>query len=68
MSNAELSQKEQAKIVKKLISRLDEMGVEEEFDEDLYNQLDEWHKMQVDDAITEFANGAVGSDHWDSDE
>ena len=44
------------------------MGVEEEFDEDLYNQLDEWHKMQVDDAITEFANGAVGSDHWDSDE
>lgn len=67
MSNTELSHKEQAKIVKELISHLDETGVEEEFDEDLYNQLDESHKMQVDDAIKDFANGAVGSDHWDSD-
>ncbi|USK78974.1 hypothetical protein LHV56_19280 [Peribacillus frigoritolerans] len=68
MSNVELSQKEQAEIVDKLISRLDETGPEEEFDEDLYNQLDERHKMQVDDAITEFVNGAVGSDTWNSDE
>lgn len=68
MSSDNLSQKEQAKIVKKLISRLDEMGPEDEFDEELYNQLDGWHKIQVDDAITEFANGAIGSEHWDSDE
>lgn len=68
MYRDKLTQKDQAEIVKKLTSRLREMGVEEEFDEDLYSQLDERHKIQVDEAITEFANGAIGSDHWDSDE
>lgn len=68
MSSNNLSQKEQEKIVEKLISRIDEMGPEDEFDEELYNKLDGWHKSQVDDAITEFANSAIGSDHWDSDE
>ncbi|WP_040207865.1 hypothetical protein [Neobacillus jeddahensis] len=68
MSNNELSQNEQAKIVKKLIDSLDELDVGENIDEDLYNQLDVWHKMQVDDAIREFADAAIGSDTWDSDE
>jgi L-lysine 2,3-aminomutase len=63
MSN--LSDKEQAKIVEKLISSVHEV---EEFDEDLYDQLDARHQMQVDDAIREYADAAVGSDTWDSDE
>jgi len=63
-----LSKKEQAKIVEKLTSNLDETDPEADFDEESYNQLDERHQEQVDDAIREFANGAVGSDHWDSDE
>ena len=65
MSSSVLSDKEQAKIVKKLISIVND---EEEFDEDLYDQLDAFHQMQVDDAIKEYANAAVGSDTWDSDE
>lgn len=51
MSSDNLSQKEQENIVDELISRLDEMGPEDDFDEELYNKLDDWHKSQVDDAI-----------------
>ncbi|MCI3923550.1 hypothetical protein MO973_25315 [Paenibacillus sp. TRM 82003] len=40
----------------------------EEFDEDLYDQLDARHQMQVDAAIREYADAAVGSDTWDSDD
>ncbi|ADU31321.1 hypothetical protein [Evansella cellulosilytica] len=68
MSSDNLSKKEQEKIVEKLISSLDEMGPEDELDEELYDQLDSDHQQQVDDAIREFADAAIGSDTWDSDE
>lgn len=68
MPNGELSQKEQNKIVEKLISQLDELDIGEEIDQELYNQLDVLHQMQVDDAIREFADAAIGDEHWDSDD
>lgn len=36
--------------------------------ETLYNQLDADYQLNVDRAIREFADFAVGSEHWDSDE
>ncbi|WP_391204431.1 hypothetical protein [Psychrobacillus sp. L4] len=68
MTSSGLSQYKQAKIVEKLTSNLDETDIEADFDEESYNQLDDAHKIQVDDAIREFADDAVGSEHWDSDE
>lgn len=68
MTKNRLSDHEQDLIVDKLISNLDEMGPEDEFDEDLFNQLDDWRKIKVDAAIRDFADSAVGSEHWDSDE
>ncbi|MGM8213424.1 hypothetical protein ACLIBH_11670 [Virgibacillus sp. W0430] len=68
MTNNERSQKDQDKIVEQLISGLDETGTEDDFNENLYNQLDVDHQMQVDTAIREFADHAVGDEHWDSDE
>ena len=59
MSSNVLSQREQAEIVDKLISSVHEG---EEFDEGLYDQLDVSHQTEVDDAIREYANAAVGSD------
>jgi hypothetical protein len=56
---------EQEETVVALISGMETMD-EEEF-EDLYNQLDDEHKMEVYEAIQEFAANAVGDEHWDSD-
>jgi hypothetical protein len=39
---------------------------EDEFDA-LYNQLDAEHQMAVRDSIRDFADNAVGTEHWDSD-
>jgi hypothetical protein len=39
---------------------------EEEFD-DLYDQLDAKHQMEVDQSVRDFADNAIGSEHWDSD-
>jgi hypothetical protein len=39
---------------------------EDKFDE-LCNQLDADHKMEVRQNIREFVDNAVGSEHWDSD-
>lgn len=35
--------------------------------EALYDQLDAEHRSQVDDVIREYADNAVGDEHWDSD-
>lgn len=61
-----MSHSKQKRIVEKLIDNIEEME-EEEF-EKLYDQLDVDYQIQVDKAIREFADAAVGSEHWDSDE
>ncbi|WP_377888868.1 hypothetical protein [Alkalihalobacillus sp. R86527] len=68
MSSSKLSKKEQDEIVEKLIASLDVLDINEEIDQQLYDQLDANHQQQVDDAIREFADAAIGSDTWDSDE
>jgi len=64
MSN--LSSDEQDQIVVDLAVDVETLS-DEEF-EDLYDQLDVDHQMQVDDNLVEFANNAVGDEHWDSDD
>ena len=49
-----------------LINNLEELD-EEEFDQ-IYNKLDVYDRYEVDDAIREFADQAIGDEHWDSDE
>ncbi|GMR70826.1 MULTISPECIES: hypothetical protein [Lactobacillales] len=49
-----------------LINNLEELD-EEEFDK-IYNKLDVYDRDEVDDAIREFADQAIGDEHWDSDE
>ena len=61
----ELSLDEQDTIVGELIEGI-EILEEDEFDA-LYNQLDFGHRDQVDVAIRQFADNAVGDEHWDSD-
>ncbi|MBM7094803.1 hypothetical protein JSY36_03450 [Bacillus sp. H-16] len=55
----------QKKIANKLINDMETMD-ENEF-ENLYNQLDVDYQLYVDRAVREFADFAVGSEHWDSD-
>lgn len=60
-----LSQDEQDDIVGRIGANIETMD-DEEIDE-LYDQLDAEHRSQVDDSIREFADNAVGDEHWDSD-
>lgn len=36
--------------------------------EEKFNQLDDEDKWEVEESIREFANNAIGNEHWDSDE
>ena len=60
-----LSKAEQDNIVVDLAVRVETL-TEDEFD-DLFDQLDAEHQMEVRQNIREFADNAVGSEHWDSD-
>lgn len=60
-----LSQDEQDDIVGRLGVGVETMD-EDEFDA-LYDQLDADHQAQVDVSVREFADNAVGDEHWDSD-
>ena len=62
----QLSNNEQDEIVVQLTTNLGGMIEDDEF-EALFEQLDVDHRLEVNDAIREFANNAVGSDHWESD-
>jgi hypothetical protein len=62
---ARLSKAEQDEIVEQLVSGMETMDGDE-WDE-LRTQLDDEHQRQVTDAAREFADDAVGSEHWDSD-
>ncbi len=61
-----LSEAEQDNLVVELAVNI-ETFTEEEFEE-RYNQLDNLHKAQVNADVREFADNAVGDEHWDSDE
>lgn len=60
-----LSKDEQDTIVGELTTDIGSLS-EQEFDA-LYNQLDVAHQLEVDQSIREFADNAVGDEHWDSD-
>ncbi|MFE5332196.1 hypothetical protein ACFRCG_38020 [Embleya sp. NPDC056575] len=59
------SNDQQAGIVAELTANIESLP-DEEFD-DLYNQLDVEHRREVDLVVREFADNAVGDEHWDSD-
>lgn len=61
-----LSKAEQDQIVVDLAVGVESLD-DDEFEE-LYDQLDVKHQIEVDQNLREFANGAVGSDTWDSDD
>ncbi len=61
-----LSRDEQDTIVGQIGEILGRDGDEDEIDA-LYDQLDAEHRSQVDDMIREYADNAVGDEHWDSD-
>lgn len=65
MGKDRLSKAQQDGIVDDLVTGLETLD-EEEFD-DLYEQLDADHQIEVDQSVREFADNAVGSEHWDSD-
>lgn len=56
----------QGRITRKLIREMETMD-RDTFDE-YYEQLDWEHQMKVDDAAEQFANNAIGSEYWDSDD
>ncbi|MER6354633.1 hypothetical protein ABT186_23145 [Streptomyces sp. NPDC001634] len=59
----QLTWDEQESIVADLINGIETLTEEEH--EELYKQLDADHQMEVDEAVRNFANNAVGSDDWD---
>lgn len=65
MSKRKLTKAQQDGIVGELAEGMESLS-EEEID-DLYNQLDVARQMEVDQSIREFADNAIGSEHWDSD-
>lgn len=62
---SELSKNEQDQIVVTLA--VDGPSMEEEEFEALYEQLDIEHQMEVDQDVRDYADNAVGDEHWDSD-
>lgn len=61
---AKLSKAEQDQMV----VDLDPNTMDEEEYAEIYDQLDVKHQMQADEDTRNFANNAVGSDTWDSDD
>ena len=56
----------QGYITRRLINEMETMDSDEW--QEKYNELDWEHQMKVDDAVEGFANGAIGDEHWDSDD
>lgn len=44
------------------------MKLDEDEFQALYDQLDATHQLEVDEALTEFADNAVGDPSWRADE
>lgn len=66
LSTEALSEDQQDAIVTDLAVGIGSLS-EEEF-EDLYRQLDVDHQIRVDANVRQFADDAVGDEHWDSDD
>lgn len=49
-----------------LMNSLEELD-DDEFDK-IYNKLNIQDQEEVDDAIRQFADDAIGDEHWDSDD
>lgn len=62
MNTEPLSEDEQDAIVTELAVNITDLS-EEEF-EHLYRQLDVAHQIRVDINVREFADNAVGDEHW----
>lgn len=60
-----LDRDEQDQIVDRLMVEIETMDSDEW--EALRGQLDDEHQAQVDEEAREWANDAVGDEHWDSD-
>ena len=56
---------QQDEIAAKLCEEIETLEPEES--DELYDQLDRDHKNEVDAAAREFADNAVGDEHWDTD-
>lgn len=65
VSKPRMSKAEQDDIVAELTGGFDTFEPQEF--EDLYDQLDSEHRMEVDQSLREFVDNAVGDEHWDSD-
>lgn len=63
--NENLSQNEQDELVRETVSQLD--GGDPDIDS-VMERLDTHHRNELEQEIRSFANNAVGSDHWDSDD
>lgn len=61
---AKLSKAEQDQMV----VDLDPNTMDEEEYAEIYDQLDVDHQLQADQDVREFADNAIGSETWDSDE
>ena len=51
-----------------MVVDLDPNTMDEDEYAEIYDQLDAKHQMQADEDMRDFANNAVGSDTWDSDD
>ena len=61
----EMSQEE---IVVELCTNIDTSEYTDDEWDEMYDKLDDEHRAEVDDSLREFANGAVGDDHWNDDD
>lgn len=66
MNETKLNKIQQEQQVIELCCSFETMS--EDIFNDLYNELDSYHQIQVDDAMVEFANNAIGSEYWNSDD
>jgi hypothetical protein len=68
MADQELTPDQQDGLVGDLVESLDGMKLDEDDFEALYDQLDADHQREVDDAVRDFADNAVGDPSWRADE
>ena len=68
MSNDdELSSDEQDELVLDIATRLDG-GLDDDELDNAFEKLDAAHRAELGQAVREYADNAVGDEHWDSDE
>ena len=63
-----INEMSQDEIVVELCTNIDTNEYTEEEWEEMYNRLDFNHKLEVDISVRDFADAAVGDEHWDDDD